>query len=115
MKVATINIQSVKLHTPEPPRPSTGGDGGNRAPTVTTTSTGDTTITYPVSAQGFEAPEPDPLKNEAFRVVVAHTITKTSGRTIYPLTEAGRLVVGGVLSHVMDTYTVEIPPPPPLP
>ena len=28
MKVATIKIQSVKLQTPEPPRPSTGGDGG---------------------------------------------------------------------------------------
>ena len=28
MKVATINIWSVKIHTPEPPRPSTGGDGG---------------------------------------------------------------------------------------
>ena len=28
MKVVTINIRSVKLHTPEPPRPSTGGDVG---------------------------------------------------------------------------------------
>ena len=28
MKVDTINIRSVKLHTLEPPRPDTGGDGG---------------------------------------------------------------------------------------
>ena len=28
MKVVTINIRSVKLHNPKPPRPSTGGDGG---------------------------------------------------------------------------------------
>ena len=41
MKVATINIRSVKLHTPEPPRPSTGGDGGERAAAATTTTTGE--------------------------------------------------------------------------
>ena len=28
MKVATINIWSVNLQTPDPPRPATGGDGG---------------------------------------------------------------------------------------
>ena len=28
MRVATINIWSVKIHTPEPPRPSNGGYGG---------------------------------------------------------------------------------------
>ena len=28
MKVDTTNIRSVKLNTPEPPRPSTGDDGG---------------------------------------------------------------------------------------
>ena len=28
MKVATINIRSFKLHTPEPTCPSTGGDVG---------------------------------------------------------------------------------------
>ena len=42
MKVATINIRSVKLHTPEPPRPSTGGCGGERAAAATTTATGET-------------------------------------------------------------------------
>ena len=41
MKVTTINIRSVKLHTPEPPRPSTGGDGGERAAAATTTTTGE--------------------------------------------------------------------------
>ena len=46
MKVATINIKSVKLHTPEPLRPDTGGDGGERYAAATTTTTGDTTITY---------------------------------------------------------------------
>ena len=51
MKVATINIRSVKLHTPEPPRPSTGGDGGERAAAATTTTNGDTTVTDPVSVK----------------------------------------------------------------
>ena len=55
-KVATINIRIVKLHTPEPPRPSTGGDGGERAAADTTTSTGDITVTDPISVQIFEAP-----------------------------------------------------------
>ena len=41
MKVATINIRSVKLHTPEPPRPAAGGDGGERAAAATTTTTGE--------------------------------------------------------------------------
>ena len=40
---------------------------------------------------------------------------KTPGRPLSPLTEAGGSVVGGVLDHVMDASTVEIPPPPPLP
>ena len=71
MKVATTNIRSVKLYTTEPPRPSTGGDGGERAAAATTTTTGDTTVTDPVSVQVFEAPAPDPLNDEAFRVVVA--------------------------------------------
>ena len=48
MKVSTINIQSVKLHTPEPPRTSIGGDGGERDAAATTTTTGDTTVTDPV-------------------------------------------------------------------
>ena len=71
MKVATINIRSVKLHTPEPLPPATNSDGGERAAAATTTTTGDTTITDPVSVQVFEAPSPDPLIDEAFRVVVA--------------------------------------------
>ena len=42
-------------------------------------------------------------------------MAKTPGCTISPLTEAGGSVVGVVLAHVMDAYTVEMPPPPPLP
>ena len=49
MKVATINISSVKLHTMEPLRPATDGDGGDRDTAATTTTTGDTTITDPFS------------------------------------------------------------------
>ena len=49
MKVATIKIRSVKLHTPEPLCPDTDGNGEERADDVTTTTTGDTTITDPVS------------------------------------------------------------------
>ena len=52
----TIKIRSVKLHTPEPLRPDTDGDGGDRTTDVTTTTTGYTTITDPVSVQVFEAP-----------------------------------------------------------
>ena len=48
MKVATINIRSVKLHTPGPLCPDTDGDGGERAASATTTTTGDTTITDPI-------------------------------------------------------------------
>ena len=53
MKVATINIRSFKIHTPEPPCPSTGGDGEERSAAATTTTTGDTTVTDPVSIQVF--------------------------------------------------------------
>ena len=53
MKVATINIRSVKLHAPEPPRPDTGGDGGERGASSTMTTTGDTTITDPQSLFKF--------------------------------------------------------------
>ena len=115
MKVAAINIRSVKLHTPEPPRPSTSGDGGERDDAATTTTTGDTTVTDPVSVQVFEAPAPDPLDDEAFRVVVALPMAETPGWPLSPLTEACGLVVGGILAHVMDASTVEMPPPPPLP
>ena len=115
MKGATINIRSVKIHTPEPPRPATGGDGGDRAAAVTTTTNGDTTITDPVYVRFFEAPAPDPLNDESFRVVVAQTMAKTHGQPLSTLIEASGLVVGVLLSHVMDASTVEIPPPPPLP
>ena len=115
MKVATINTRSVKLHTPEPLRPSTGGDGGERSAAATTTTTEDTTITDPVSVQVFEAPAPDPLNDEVFRVMVAHRMAETPGHPLFPLTEAGGLVVGVVLAHVMDASTLDIPPSPPLP
>ena len=115
MKVATTNIRSVKLYTTEPPRPSTGGDGGERDPAVTTTTTGNITVTDPVSVQVFEAPAPDPLNDEAFRVVVTQPMAKTPGHMLSPLTVANGSVVGGVLAHVMDASTVEMPPPPTIP
>ena len=71
MRVATISIRSVKIHTPEPLCPSTDGNSGERSAATTTTTTGETTITDPVLIQFFEAPAPDPLDDEAFRVVVA--------------------------------------------
>ena len=49
IKLDTINIRSVKIHTMEPLPPATGGDGGERAAAATTTTTGDTTIIDPVS------------------------------------------------------------------
>ena len=42
-------------------------------------------------------------------------MAETPGSTLSPLQDAGGLVVGGILSHVMDTYTVDMPPHPPLP
>ena len=114
MKVATINIRSIKLHTPEPPCPSTSGDGGERASSATTNTNGDTSVTDPVFVHVFEAPAPYPLNNEAFRVVVAQPMAETPGRPLSPLTEDGGSVVGEVLAHVMDASTVEIPPPPPI-
>ena len=44
MKVANINISSGKIHTLEPLRTDTDGDGGERAAATSTTTTGDTTI-----------------------------------------------------------------------
>ena len=102
MKVATINIGSVKLHTPEHPRPSTGGDGGERADSTTTATTGDTTVTDPVSIQVFEAPVSEYLNYEAFRVVVVQPTAETPGCTLSPLAEADGSVVGWILAHVMD-------------
>ena len=49
MKVAPINIRSVKLHTPEPIHNNTDSYGWERDAAATTTTTGDTTITDPVS------------------------------------------------------------------
>ena len=49
MKVATINIRSFKLHTPEPPCPATGDDFGERDIADTMITTGDKIVTYPVS------------------------------------------------------------------
>ena len=108
MKVDTINIRSVKLHIMEPLRPSIDG-------AATTTTTRDTTMTYPVSILFFEAPAPDPLNDEVFRMVVAQPMDKTPGRPLSPLTEAGGSVVGAVIANVMDASTVGMPPPPPLP
>ena len=96
MKVATINIWVFRLHTPEPIIPDIDGCGGERAAASTMTDTGDTTTTDPVYVQFFEAPAPDPLNDEAFRVVVAHPMAKNPGRPLFPLTEANWLVVGSV-------------------
>ena len=83
--MATINIRTFKLHNPEPHRPDTGGDGGEMAAEATTNTAEHTTVTYPISVQFFEAPTPDPLNDEAFRVVVAQPLEETPGRPLSPL------------------------------
>ena len=90
-------------------------DGGERADSATMNTTGYTTIIDPVSVQVFEAPAPDPLNDETFRVVVAHPMDETPGSMLSPLKEAGGLVVVSVLDHVMDASTVEMPSTSPLP
>ena len=85
-KVAKINIRSVKLHATESPRISIGGDVGKRAASSTTTNTGDTKVTYTVSVQVLEAPAPDPLNAEAFRVVVENPMDENSVRPLSPST-----------------------------
>ena len=75
--MATINIRSVKLRTPEPRSPSTDGYGGERANAATTTANVDTTIKNPVSVQVLEAPVPVYLNDEAFIVVVAQPMDET--------------------------------------
>ena len=72
MKVTTINIRSVNLHAPEPFRLDTDGGVRYRNVSSTTTTTGDTTITDPVSIRFFKTPAPDPFSYEALIVVVAH-------------------------------------------
>ena len=86
MKVDTINIRIVKLHTPEPSRTTTCGYGGKRAAAATTTTTGDTTVKDPVSVQFLEALSPDPLNDEAFRLVVAQPMSERPGQPLSPLT-----------------------------
>ena len=81
-KVSTINIMIVKLPTTEPLHPDTDGDGGYMSAAATTTTTGDTTITYPVSVQVLEAPELDHLNDESFRVVVAQLTAETPDRPL---------------------------------
>ena len=105
MKLSTINIRSVKIHTPEPLSPATNCGGGERAAAATTTATGDTYIKDPVYVQVFEVPATYLLNDEAFRVVVEHTMEETPIRILSPLTEAGVSVVGGILDHVMDAST----------
>ena len=90
-------------------------DSGERSAADTTSTTGDTIVTYPISVQVFEAPAPDHLNDEAFIVVVSQQMAKTPVWTLSPFTEAGVLVAGAVSSHLMDAYTVDMPPPPPLP
>ena len=54
MKVDTINIRSVKIHTPGPLLSANYGGGGEESAATTTNNTGDITITDPVSVQVFE-------------------------------------------------------------
>ena len=81
-RLATINIRSVNIHTPEPTRPATDSDGRERAAAATTTTNGDTTVTDPVYIQVFEAPVPDHLNDEAFRVVVVQPMEETTVRPL---------------------------------
>ena len=61
MNVDTTRIRSVNLHNLEPLRPATDDDGCDNATAAITTTTGDTTITDPVSIRVFEAPSPYPF------------------------------------------------------
>ena len=63
----------------------------------------------------FEAPSPEPLNDEALRVVVAQPVTKMTVQPLSPLIDADGSVVGDVLAYVMDASNVEMNPPPPLP
>ena len=48
-------------------------------------------------------------------MVVAQPMSETSGQPLSPLEEADGSVMGDILSHVMDEYTVEVPRTPPIP
>ena len=89
MNVDTINIRSFNLHTPEYLCPATDDDSEERSAAATTNYNGDTIITDPVSIRVFQAPTPDPLNDEALRVVVANPMAKTNDRSLSPLTESG--------------------------
>ena len=89
MKVYTINIRSVKLHTMEPIFTATEGDGGERADYATKTTTGYKNITDSVSIRVFEAPALDPLNYEALRVVVSQPMNEMPGWSLSILVEAG--------------------------
>ena len=82
---------------------------------TTTTTTGYTTVTDPVSVQVFKAPAPDPLNDESFRVLVAQPMAETPGRPLSPLIDSVGSMVGGVLAHVVDASNLYIPLPPLLP
>ena len=71
MKLATIKIRSVNIHTPEPLCPATDIDGGGRSATATRTTNGDTTITGSVLIRFLKASALEPLNEEEFRVVVS--------------------------------------------
>ena len=115
MKVDIINIRSVKLHTLELLLPATDGDGdgdgGERAASTTMTNTGDTNITDPVSVKVFEAPAPDPLHHEAFRVVVAHPIAENARPAALSIGRDWRVGGGGCFTpcdgciYCGDAYT----------
>ena len=60
-------------------------------------------------------PTPGPWNDDSFRVVVAQSMSKTPVRPLYPLTEAGGLMVVDVLVLVINASNVYMPPPPPLP
>ena len=113
--MAISNIRSVKIHNTYLLHPATDVDGGEWDADFTATTTGDTTITYAVSILVFDAPGPDPLNNEAFRVVVAHRMAETPVCLLSSLTYDVGSVVGAVLAHMMDASTMDMTSLPSLP
>ena len=88
MKVKTINIRSVNIHTPETLLPDTYGDSWEKDAAANTATNGHKTITYSVLIRVFEAPAPYPFNHEEFRLVVAHSMAKTPNQKLSTLTEA---------------------------